>query len=75
MLATMTFGVACRAGRRSWAMLQAVHARKATRRKNGATPGLVVFDTMSVGQDAQRGFQLGVDRTALAEDPGQAKEG
>ena len=36
---------------------------------------LLSSTAMSVGQGAQRGFQLGVDRAALAQDPGQAKQG
>ena len=57
-------------------MLQAVHvAWKTTRRKNGGTPDLVVSTAMSVGQGAQRGFQFGVHRAALAQDPWQAEQG
>jgi hypothetical protein len=44
-------------------------------RKNGGTPVLLSSTAMSVGEGAKCGFQLGVDRVALAEDPWQAEQG
>jgi hypothetical protein len=36
---------------------------------------LFVWTAVSVGQGAERGFEFGVDRVALAQHPRQAKQG
>jgi hypothetical protein len=57
-------------------MLQAVHvAWKQLDGRTVARQVLLSSTAMSVGQGAQRGFQLGPDRAALAQNPGQAKQG
>ena len=77
MLATTIFGVGPRrAGRRSCARLEAVHVAWKQLDVRTVARQILLFSTaMSVGQGAQRGFQLGVDRATLAQDPGQAKQG
>jgi hypothetical protein len=71
VLATTIFGVGPRrAGRRSCARLEAVHVAWKQLDVRTVARQILLFSTaMSVGQGAQRGFQFGVHRAALTQDP------
>ena len=77
MLATTIFGVgrAGPAGGRARCSRWYTSLGKQLDGRTVARQVLLSSTAMSVGQGAQRGFQLGVDRAALAQDPGQAKQG